>query len=205
MKYALTLFAASLFALPAGAQAVDTYKTSTQANMDACVSLCQSTYLCGGVSFLQPDSRFDEGECKMTIKPERKPADWDLQTALSELNTYRAGYGLKPVTLSDTLNAASQIHSDDMADMEDVSHEGSDGQTHDKRIKRLGYNFRYTAENVAGGQFSWNEVFKAWQDSPGHNKNLLAPEATELGIALTWEPKTEFRTYWTMVLAAPLG
>jgi uncharacterized protein YkwD len=45
---------------------------------------------------------------------------------------------------------------------------------------------------------------KGWQASPGHNKNLLLPEAEHMGIALAHDPKTEFKTFWTLVIAAPL-
>jgi len=207
MKRLLAATPLLFFALPAFAGELPdkvTYKTSQQADMDACVASCKSTYLCTGVSFLQPDSRKPEGECKMTITPPPKAEPWDLQTAESDLNAYRAQYGLNPVTLNTILIEASQAHSDDMADLQNADHKGSDGLFHDSRIKSRGYNFSTTAENVASGQFSWDEVFKAWQDSPGHNKNLLAPAMTEVGIALTYKPRTTYLTYWTMVLAAPL-
>ena len=198
----LTALAPSAFA---GAEDEVTYKTSVQDSMEACVSACRGTELCTGVSFLQPDSRLPVGECKMTITPPPKPEPWDLATAESDLNAYRAQYGLRPVTLNPILTQASQAHSDDMAEMENADHKGSDGFYHDTRIKERGYNFSATAENVASGQFSWEAVFKAWQDSPGHNKNLLAANMTEVGIALTYKPRTKYLTYWTMVLATPVG
>ena len=36
-----------------------------------------------------------------------------------------------------------------------------------------GYNAKVAAENVGTGQASLDEVIKGWQQSPGHNKNLL--------------------------------
>jgi len=48
------------------------------------------------------------------------------------------------------------------------------------------------------------EVVKGWQASPGHNKNLLLPDAQHMGIALVQDPKTEFKTFWTLVIGSPL-
>ena len=207
MKRALAALLLTVFvqSTPAGAADEVTYKTSEQSSMKSCLSHCRATDRCSGVSFLQPDSRFPAGECKITITPPPKPEPWDLATAESDLNVYRAQYGLRPVTLNAILTQASQAHSDDMAEMENADHKGSDGFYHDTRIKERGYNFSATAENVASGQFSWEAVFKAWQDSPGHNKNLLAANMTEVGIALTYKPRTKYLTYWTMVLATPSG
>jgi uncharacterized protein YkwD len=69
-------------------------------------------------------------------------------------------------------------------------------------VKRTGYNAKLAAENVGTGQASLEEVFKGWQESPGHNKNLLLADASEMGIALVQDPKTEFRTFWTLVLGS---
>jgi len=102
------------------------------------------------------DSRFPAGECKITITPPPKPEPWDLATAESDLNVYRAQYGLRPVTLNAILTQASQAHSDDMAEMENADHKG-------------------------------------------------AANMTEVGIALTYKPRTKYLTYWTMVLATPSG
>ena len=71
-------------------------------------------------------------------------------------------------------------------------------------MKRAGYNARLAAENVGTGQVTFDEVLKGWKDSPGHNKNLLLGDATHMGIALVHVEKTEFKTFWTLVIGAPL-
>jgi len=70
-------------------------------------------------------------------------------------------------------------------------------------VKRAGYNARVAAENVGTGQASFDEVMQGWKASPSHNKNLLMAEAKHMGIALVHDPNTEFKTFWTLVLAAP--
>jgi len=44
---------------------------------------------------------------------------------------------------------------------------------------------------------------KGWQNSPGHNKNLLLTDASDMGIALVQDNKTEFKTFWTLVVGSP--
>ncbi len=45
---------------------------------------------------------------------------------------------------------------------------------------------------------------KGWKASPGHNKNLLLPDAQHAGIALVQDQRTEFKTFWTLVIGTPL-
>jgi len=126
------------------------------------------------------------------------------QRALELINAYRKSKNLKPVTLDARLTDAAKNHSRDLAKWDRISHYGSDGSNPWDRVKRVGYNAKLAAENVGTGQATIDEVFKGWQESPGHNKNLLLPDATNMGIALVQDPKTEFKTFWTMVLGTPL-
>jgi uncharacterized protein YkwD len=50
----------------------------------------------------------------------------------------------------------------------------------------------------------FREVLRGWEESPGHNKNLLLPDATHMGIALVQDPKTEFKSFWTLVIGASM-
>lgn len=120
------------------------------------------------------------------------------------INAYRKENGLKPLQLNATLNEVAKGHSRDLAKWDRISHFGSDGSNPWDRVKRGGYNARLAAENVGTGQVTFDEVLKGWKDSPGHNKNLLLGDATHMGIALVHEQKTEFKTFWTLVLATPL-
>ena len=203
----------AIFAIPAiSAQSSDgTYETVIVQSTQACEKICADDLKCRGWSYTQPDTRFPTAECRLNngfgdkpLFPPTPPAPWDLETAKRDLNAYRASKGLSPLTLNPMLIAASQSHSDDLASTGNAAHKGSDGLFHDSRVKAQGYDFSTAAENVATGQRSWETAFKAWQDSPGHDANLLAADVTEFGVALTYEPKTTYLTYWTMVLAAPL-
>lgn len=118
------------------------------------------------------------------------------------VNAYRKANGLKPLTLNASLTEAAKNHSRDLAKWDRISHYGSDGSNPWDRVKRAGYRAKVAAENVGTGQAAIEEVFKGWQDSPGHNKNLLLKDAEHMGIALVQDDKTEFKTFWTLVIGA---
>lgn len=120
------------------------------------------------------------------------------------INAYRKKFGLKPLKLNAELTEAAKGHSRDLAKWDRISHYGSDGSNPWDRVKRTGYKARLAAENVGTGQINFNEVMKGWEESPGHNKNLLTPDATSMGIALVQDPHTEFKSFWTLVIAAPM-
>lgn len=146
---------------------------------------------------------------------ERAPAgalaDRDYTTTALEpekardlINAYRKQNGLKPLRLNVALTEAAKAHSRDLAKWDRISHFGSDGSNPWDRVKRSGFNAKVAAENVGTGQATIAEVLKGWQTSPGHNKNLLLPDADQMGIALVQDPKTEFKTFWTLVVGASL-
>lgn len=128
----------------------------------------------------------------------------DSERARDLVNAYRKEKGLKPLKLQPALTEAARAHSRDLAKWDRISHFGSDGSNPWDRVKRAGYSARLAAENVGTGQVTVEEVIKGWKASPGHNKNLLLAEAEHMGIALVQDSRTEFKTFWTLVIASPL-
>jgi uncharacterized protein YkwD len=128
----------------------------------------------------------------------------DAEKARELVNAYRREKGLRPLKLQPALTEAARAHSRDLAKWDRISHYGSDGSNPWDRVKRTGYSARLAAENVGTGQVTIEEVINGWKASPGHNKNLLLPEAEHMGIALVQDPKTEFKTFWTLVIASPM-
>ncbi|MBU2582696.1 MAG: CAP domain-containing protein [Alphaproteobacteria bacterium] len=128
----------------------------------------------------------------------------DAETALSIINEYRQQHGLTALKLNAKLTAAAKAHSRDLSKWDRISHYGSDGSNPWDRVKRTGYKPRLAAENVGTGQVNFDEVMRGWKDSDGHNKNLLLADAREAGLALVNDPQTEFKSFWTLVLAASM-
>ena len=128
----------------------------------------------------------------------------DPEKARQLINIYRKQQGLKSLSLNSKLTIAAKAHSRDLAKWDRISHYGSDGSDPWDRVSKTGFSAKLAAENVGTGQTTLEEVMKGWKKSPGHNKNLLLKDATHMGIALVRDPKTEFKTFWTLVIGAPL-
>ena len=128
----------------------------------------------------------------------------DAEKARDIINQYRKDKGLKPLKLNAELSEAAKAHSRDLAKWDRISHYGSDGSNPWDRVKRAGFKARLAAENVGTGQVDFNEVMRGWKESPGHNKNLLLGDATHMGIALVQDPRTEFKSFWTLVIGSPM-
>jgi uncharacterized protein YkwD len=106
-----------------------------------------------------------------------------LQRAMLDAhNAERLKAGKLPLALSARLVEAARIHAEDMAQREEMSHEGSDGSTPDERIRRTGYQPQTTGENVAMGHTTVEEAVDGWMDSEGHRRNILG-DFREMGAA----------------------
>jgi uncharacterized protein YkwD len=128
----------------------------------------------------------------------------DHERARDLINQYRAEKGLKPLRFSAKLTEAAKEHCRDLAKWDRISHYGSDGSNPWDRVKRTGYKARLAAENVGTGQINFDEVLKGWKESPGHDKNLLLSDGQEMGLALVQDPKTEFKSFWTLVVGTSM-
>ena len=80
---------------------------------------------------------------------------------------------------------------------------GPNGADLQKRLTMSGYRFKVAAENVSVGQRSFAQIVEGWKQSPPHSRNMLLAEAKHMGIAYEYKPDTKYKTYWTLVVAAP--
>jgi hypothetical protein len=62
-------------------------------------------------------------------------------------------------------------------------------------------NTASAAENIAAGTKTWADTLRLWKASPGHNTNLLRPDADSLGVAVAYNENTHYKAYWAMVIA----
>lgn len=127
-------------------------------------------------------------------------AETGLPALVEAHNRARAEAKLPPLRAEPRLTEAARLHALDMAAHAKMTHEGSDGSTPAERVKRQGYPYQGTAENVAMGQRSVAEVMDAWMHSPGHRKNILGDFA-EIGAARATAP--DGVPYWTVVFGKP--
>ncbi len=104
---------------------------------------------------------------------------------LAYFNAFRRKHNLPKVRLNTKLYQASLGHAKDMAQNKFMGHTGSNGSDIGDRVTKVGYMFRGVAENVAVGYSTALDVLLAWENSPGHLKNMLGKKITEIGIAAT--------------------
>lgn len=150
------------------------------------------------------DEVFKKGRSDEDISTKRNmPLSLDPERAKEVINAYRRKNNRKPLKLNTALTKAAEDHSRDLSKWDRVSHFGSDGSNPTDRVKRTGYKPKTATENIGTGQTDFVDVFDGWIKSPGYDKNLLLSEAEDMGLALVQDPKTEFKTFWVLVLAAP--
>jgi hypothetical protein len=119
------------------------------------------------------------------------------QLLLELINGYRQENGVGPLVPSGVLSTSATRHSEDMAAHGFFSHSTGEssyypsGSSPADRTTREGYPANgYTAENIARGQQTAEEVFEDWRSSPEHNTTMLGEQYTAAGIG-------HVGSYWT--------
>ncbi len=119
------------------------------------------------------------------------------QQVVDEINEERAANGLPALVVDVRLAAAAQVHSEDMADVNTLSHTGSTGSDPADRAAAAGYPIVALGENVAAGQTTAVDVVGDWMSSPGHRANILGASFTHVGVGWAWTSASPYHTYWT--------
>jgi uncharacterized protein YkwD len=115
------------------------------------------------------------------------------------VNEQRAAAGLAPLVVNETLADGAQDYAQYMATANFFSHTGPDGSDVTARAEAAGYTtWVFLAENLAAGQPTPERVVQAWMTSPTHRANILAPEATEVGLGHAYNPNAKFGNYWAL-------
>jgi uncharacterized protein YkwD len=109
----------------------------------------------------------------------------------------------RPLSRSAVLGKVALLHAQDMARYDYFDHRGRDGSTPVERVRRAGYRFRATGENIAAGPLTPEAAVAGWIRSPGHCANLMNPAHAEMGVAYAVERNSKFGVYWTQVFATP--
>lgn len=113
------------------------------------------------------------------------------------LSKYRREHGLSEVKTDPELTAIAERQAKAMAASGVMDH--SVAGPFASRV--AGAHAGLASENIAAGTKTWAETFRVWQQSPGHNANLLQSKADSVGVAVARNEKTLYKTYWAMVIA----
>jgi uncharacterized protein YkwD len=119
-------------------------------------------------------------------------------------NHFRQQKGLHPLQVDPKLTYAARMHAYHMAVRETMAHE-LDGSTPVDRVRHAGYEYRAVAENVAWCEGyadpAW-QLFTGWMHSPGHYRNLMGPQYTQIGVGVYRSRSGQF--YACQVFGTPL-
>ncbi len=123
--------------------------------------------------------------------------DSEEMAFLALINQYRADNGLGALTISTNLNRAAHWMGNDLGVNNYFAHTDSLGRSPYSRAIDCGYPAG-AGENLAAGS-AWDsaqEAFVAWQNSPGHNANMLGTYYKQIGIARVQVPGSQYTWYW---------
>lgn len=108
------------------------------------------------------------------------------------------GSASRNLTLSSPLTDASVYHSQFMADRDCFEHQCPGEADLRTRVERFGYTgWSFIGENIAAGMESSEDAFEAWENSPGHNRNMLTCQFSEIGVGRVYDPGDRYQWYWT--------
>jgi uncharacterized protein YkwD len=121
------------------------------------------------------------------------------QQVVALVNQERSAGGCRPVTVNAKLTRAAQLHSEDQAAHNTMSHTGSDGSSPWDRSKRAGYA-NAIGENVAAGYRTAQAVMQGWMNSPGHRANIMNCDAKAIGVGMA--RSSDGTPYWTQMFGS---
>jgi uncharacterized protein YkwD len=149
--------------------------------------------------------------CTNNAPPEGQPsfyqdlagpaATLDAAAAQSMISGYRHNNGLDAVTLDPELMRLADEQASAMAAAGKLDHEVA--HPFQERIRKSHFNAGVAVENIGAGYHTLAEAFSGWRDSPPHRANMLNASVTRMGIAAVYTPKSKYKVFWALILAAP--
>ncbi|WP_433052837.1 CAP domain-containing protein [Dactylosporangium sp. CS-033363] len=119
-----------------------------------------------------------------------------LETQVVTLtNNYRTANGCGALRIDTRLVAAARAHSTDMVTKNFFDHTGSNGSNFVQREVAAGYTTGASAENIAWGYRTAQDVVTGWINSPGHRANILNCSSVAVGVGVAY--KADGTPYWT--------
>jgi uncharacterized protein YkwD len=125
-------------------------------------------------------------------------ADLDARAARDAISLYRQNNGLSLVANDPVLQKAAQFQADAMAQAGRLDHnvEGS----FVGRVAAIGRGSSHAVENVSAGYETFAAAFSGWRRSKPHDRNLLDPHVTRMGIATAYAPDARYKVYWALIM-----
>ena len=170
--------------------------------LPAALAVCGALLIAAGLAGCT-DNAPPSGQPSFYIDLAKPDAVLDAAAAASMISGYRSNSGLGPVTLDPELMqlAAQQVRV--MAVKGKLDH--SVAAPFAERIRKSSFDAAVAVENIGAGYHTLAEAFSGWRDSPPHRANMLNSSVTRMGIAAVYTPKSKYKVFWSLILAAPDG
>lgn len=185
-KLLAAILSASMMVIPVSAQEYS-YRGSAASTTDAREFNLEQLDQSDGIMTLSGDSddstiNFNENEYGV----------------LYYTNKLRMQNGLQPLSATAKLQKAAQIRSSELLTL--FAHTRPDGSDCFTILNEVGESCTAAGENIAVGYGDPESVvMQGWNNSPGHQANMLSSDFTHLGSGYVYNPNTDYRTYWTQV------
>ena len=132
-----------------------------------------------------------------------KPFDNTERTALEDevirlINAERKKQGLTLLIKNDDLTKVTRMKAQDMADNDYCAHESPTYGSPSKMVKTYAKGVAYGGENIAAGQKTANEVFKAWKNSPAHKATMFKKTVNCIGVGVAVDSKGNY--VWSLIV-----
>lgn len=127
----------------------------------------------------------------------------DQTAALAIINRYRAAHGVAPLALSADLKVVAQDMADHIAGRDRLKSPQHSAGGLFARLKARGVRHDAAAENLGYGYATLEKAFAGWRGSPGHDRNLLNPNVTEMAVARTNRADGKWRNFWALIMVRP--
>lgn len=105
---------------------------------------------------------------------------------ISLTNETRKSFGLGELLMDDRLMAAADAKAEDMLENQYFAHTSPSGTTPWYWIRRAGYRYARSAENLAVHYLTAEGVEQGWLASASHRKNILNPEFIHTGVGVVF-------------------
>jgi uncharacterized protein YkwD len=143
--------------------------------------------------------------CQTTPQPNTQPAMYrslashsaqvDQEAARAMISAYRMNKGLKPLIFDPSLQVTAQHEADGMA---------RENKTRSAELLKktlLASGVKDAGANLSAGYHTLAEAFSGWRDSPEHNRIMLSPHATRMGIATSYTNNSKYGVFWALVVS----
>src|SRR5262249_38689510 len=113
------------------------------------------------------------------------------------ISRYRREHGLSAVKIDPQLTAVAERQAKAMAASRIMDHSVAGSVSFPRSTAKANRG----AEKIAGRTKTRGDTLRMWQNSPGHNANLLQARADSVGFAVARNEQTRYKIFWAMVIA----